>query len=206
MIKIKRPNCPYPKALDKKNYKYKENKAALIDASFGKCMYCETRITAAAFGHVEHIKPQSRYPAEAYEWSNLGFCCDKCNNKKRANFNEQYLYIDPYSEDPELFLQFEGARLVPKDKNNQRAHLTIEDVGLNRSCLIEQRMEKIKELSDHIVIWRQYLPIDASLRKALEVTLHSYADPNKEYSLLLKYFVSQVLSELGYTEMNRVEA
>lgn len=59
MIKLERPDCPYPAALEAGNYKHERNKLALKQASHDKCMYCECKISHIDFAHIEHIKPKA---------------------------------------------------------------------------------------------------------------------------------------------------
>ena len=72
MIRLVRPTCPHPAALQNGNYKHPRNKQALKDAAFDKCMYCESRISHIDFAHVEHIKPKAedKYPQLAFAWNN----------------------------------------------------------------------------------------------------------------------------------------
>lgn len=52
MMRIERPPCPNPEAL-KTDYKAFENERARVDASQGKCMYCESLVTTTS--HVDHV-------------------------------------------------------------------------------------------------------------------------------------------------------
>ncbi len=84
MIRLSRPDCPHPDALANSNYKHPKNKQALHDASFGKCMYCESHVSHIDYAHVEHIKPKAdgKYPYLKYVWDNLGYSCAICNVNK----------------------------------------------------------------------------------------------------------------------------
>jgi uncharacterized protein (TIGR02646 family) len=102
MIRLTRPACPYPKALLDHNYKHPTNKAALACSTHHKCMYCESKISHVNFGHVEHIKPKAAgfFPNLEFEWTNLGYVCDRCNVAKGSKYFAECEFIDPYSEDP----------------------------------------------------------------------------------------------------------
>ena len=52
MRKIQRPACPNTTALQT-DYKHNQNKKALVGASHGKCMYCESAVTQVYFGDIE---------------------------------------------------------------------------------------------------------------------------------------------------------
>ncbi|WP_257744559.1 HNH endonuclease [Burkholderia glumae] len=105
MIRLTRPKCPHPAALENKNYKHPKNKAALLEASSGKCMYCESKFVAIDHGDVEHILPKSKdkFPHLEFEWSNHGISCTKCNGAKSDKYDKNTPFINPYDEDPSDF-------------------------------------------------------------------------------------------------------
>ena len=192
MIKLTRTQCPKPEALDAKNYSHRDNKNSLRDASFGKCMYCESKISHVDFAHIEHIKPKApdKYPELKYVWENLGYSCSKCNNKKSDSYHPQTPYIDPYTEYPDEHIVFIGWCLYPRN-GSERGEITIQDVGLNRVELIEQRKERIEKLI--LAINCCYRTSNASLRSAALRGLKAECDPSQEYS----YALRQVLCAHG---------
>ena len=105
MIKISRPVCPYPTALENKKYNHPKNKQALKEANSDKCMYCESKISHNGFAHIEHFRPkaQDKHPDLEFIWDNLGYACEKCNNEKSNKFHNDLPYIDPYQEIPSEF-------------------------------------------------------------------------------------------------------
>lgn len=182
MRKINRPVCPNPIAL-LTDYKNSENKRALINASHGKCIYCESRVVHISFGDVEHIKPKSKYPALKFVWTNLGYVCTKCNNAKKDKYDDSTPYINPYDEDPKEHLVAVGALLKHK-AGSERGELTTIDIDLNRSDLVEKRLEKIKYIER---------AIDACMRtsniKLKELGLKDLlkeCGPDKEYSIFIE--------------------
>ncbi len=167
-------------------YRSTSVKNALQRAQYDKCALCESKVTHIAYGDVEHFRPKSAYrqnPAEplarpgyywlAYEWSNLLFCCQLCNQRfKRNHFpltipgrraishnddiaHEEPLLIDPAVEDPTKFLEFRE-NLIHAIGGNARGERTIEVFGLNR-----------KELKDIRLTWflwfRQLIPVIVEL-------------------------------------------
>ncbi|MCK4945026.1 MAG: HNH endonuclease [Alphaproteobacteria bacterium] len=182
MIRIYRPACPKPSALDSRNYKDSENKNALRQASDDKCMYCESRISHVDFGQVEHIKPKSKYSELEFDWENLGYVCAKCNNKKSDSFDEDTPYVDPYSEDPKEHLYACGSVLFSK-YGSERGEKTINDIELNRTNLLESRDERIQELQKAINAC--YRTSNTALRNSALRELKKESLPNKEYSLVV---------------------
>ena len=188
MIQIERPACPHPEALNNQNYKHPANKAALREASNGKCMYCESEIDHSDFAHIEHIKPKrtDKFPELAYVWSNLGYCCEVCNNSKASNYDTNTPYIDPYAEDPSEHIVFAGAIAFQK-QGSERGELTIRDIKLNRPELAEKRMAKIDAF--HRAIDAAYRTNNDTLREAAISALHDSGLPDKEFSLCIRSFL-----------------
>lgn len=182
MRKINRPSCPNPTALAT-NYKHADNKDALLKASNGKCMYCESKVLHISFGDVEHIMPKSKFPALEFEWTNLGFGCTKCNIAKGDKYDTTTPYIDPYSEDPEDHVIALGAILKHKN-GSERGELTIKDIELNRDGLIEKRQAKLDEIG--IAIDRCSRTTNTTLKNAAIDALLEEAKVDKEYSLFVK--------------------
>ena len=185
MIKLTRPGCPNPAALAAGNYKHPDNKAALVAASHQKCMYCESKVTHVDFGDVEHIKPKApgKFPGLAYEWTNLGFVCGRCNNAKLDKYFQEAPFVDPYAENPEEHLFAAGALLAQRN-GSVRGEITIREIALNRPDLLEKRGERVKEIL--IALNAAYRTNVDVLRTAALKELEKEAEPDKEYSQIVK--------------------
>lgn len=181
MRQLLRPACPNSIAL-LTNYKYSENKKALEEAAHGKCMYCESKVSHVYFGDIEHIRPKSadKYPELEFEWSNLGYCCARCNNAKNDKFDSDCPIIDPYSEDPNIYLLAFGSLLLHKT-GSERGAITIKTVDLNRSDLVEQRGIRISELQKAIDVC--YRTTNKSLRTLLIDALGQESSADKQFSM-----------------------
>lgn len=150
-------------------YAHADVKAALRAAQHDKCAFCESKVTHTGYGDVEHFRPKGGvrqretdalgYPGYywlAYEWDNLFFSCQLCNQRFKRNCfplrvqkhrarshkadigKEKPLLVCPASP-PELHLTFVGEMAVPR-KNSKKGRATIDGLGLNRSELIEERL------------------------------------------------------------------
>lgn len=182
MQKINRPPCPDPAAL-LTNYKAPVNKAALVKASNGKCMYCESEVTTVYFGDVEHIRPIDKFPKLKFVWDNHGFACAICNNGKRTNWFENLPFVNPYEEDPGGFISAEGPWLAGKD-NKGRGDQTIIIIDLNRKNLILDRCKMVARIEQ---LAKQYKrERDPALKAALERHMKKEVDLDGEYSLVVK--------------------
>jgi len=134
-------------------YNYPQVKSALKYMCFGKCAYCESHIPHIGYGHIEHYKPKSKYPALCFEWDNLLLGCEICNGKeyKSDKFplaNEGNPFINPCDEAPNDFFEFDPAtgtsNIIPK---NRRGETTEKELGLNRPDLVIHRSQVVRKLA-----------------------------------------------------------
>lgn len=156
---------------DRSIYGHHTVKEALLSAQHGKCCFCESKVRHVASGDVEHFRPKAAvrqseddpldapgYYWLAYDWSNLFFCCERCNRRHKANLFpladpekrvrrhhdarrigvERPLFIDPGSEDPGRFMSFRRSSVYPID-DSERGKQTIRGLGLDRAALDENR-------------------------------------------------------------------
>lgn len=145
-------------------------------------MYCESSVSHVYFGDVEHFRPKAfgKYPDLEFEWSNLGYCCARCNNAKKDQFDEACPILDPYSEDPEVHLLAFGSLLRHK-AGSERGAITIKTVDLNRAELVERRAVKLVELQNAIDAC--YRTLNPTLRDLLLTALNGESGADKEFSM-----------------------
>ena len=65
---------------DSPRYAHKQIKDRLFEMSFGKCFYCETKLTDSN-KEVDHFVEVAIDHSKAYEWENLYLACSNCNDK-----------------------------------------------------------------------------------------------------------------------------
>lgn len=217
--------------LGKKKFKFDSNlyghkaiKAALKRLQHNKCCFCEAKISHIAYGDVEHFRPKAaykrfardsyQYPGYywlAYNWDNLFFSCQRCNQEYKRNLflladettrvlshegdisTEEYIFLHPSHDNPEEHITFEYE--VPKAKNNSlRAKETIERLGIDRFDLNEHRYQQLKKYLDMLHIIEQYPDIPAmkphhdAAKAYLKVSIHKDMRPEAEYSAMFKTF------------------
>lgn len=124
----------------KKKYNQPDVKDQLKRETNEKCAYCESRITVVAHGDIEHITPKALEPRHTFEWENLTFACQICNQHKS---NKEDI-SDPYSDSMEEFVFLLAPVLVGSSAKTRR---TVIELDLNRPALIENRTAHIVELS-----------------------------------------------------------
>lgn len=183
MIRLTRPLCPNQTALAGGNYKHTDNKEALREVGFDKCMYCESKVSHTYYGDIEHIKPKVRFPELEFVWENLGFVCAVCNGIKKDKFEENTPFINPYDENPEDHIIAVGSFIKHK-QGSERGEVTINEIYLNRVTLIERRQEKLDSIEK--AINSCFRTQNISLRNIAINELKKEADFDKEYSLCVK--------------------
>jgi len=160
---------------DSSIYGHKTVKAALRKAQYDKCCFCESKITHISYGDVEHFRPKAGVkqrlgaPLEkpgyywlAYEWSNLFFSCQICNQRYKENLFplkkpsnrvkshngnidiENPIFINP-TEDVEKYMSFRD-EVIFAINDNQRGKATIKALGLDRDELNDIRKDYFDKL------------------------------------------------------------
>jgi uncharacterized protein (TIGR02646 family) len=101
-----------------------------------RCMYCSDSLG----NDIEHFWPKAAYPLRMLIWSNLLLCCGNCGRHKGNRFplqGDAPLLIDPSSENPWLFIEFEPLtgnltpRFSPDGIPSPTGKQTLETLGLD---------------------------------------------------------------------------
>lgn len=170
----------------KNRYNHPDVKDALISETHGKCMYCESYISAIAPEHIEHYRPKALYPEKTFEWNNLGLACPWCNIKKSDSFEEACAIVNPYMENPDDFFISLGTIIYHKP-NNKRAELTEYLLELNRPELIEGR----KHVLDNIcpLIDRYVGESNPLLKQLIKENIKKEMENDKPYAMCVRTLV-----------------
>jgi uncharacterized protein (TIGR02646 family) len=179
-----------PLPIDRTIYGDASVKDELRKVQHQKCAFCESKFSHVGHGDVEHLRPKGgykqrngdrlRYPGYywlAYEWSNLFYSCQLCNQRfKRNQFPlenphqrahchhddigaEKPLLVDPAAVDPSQFVTFR--KEYPRSVNgNPIGRKTIAVLGLNRKELIEVRRDRLRTI-------RAFLQVRAHLEQQI---------------------------------------
>lgn len=214
---------------DRSIYAHETVKQALLTAQHGKCCFCEAKVRHISAGDIEHFRPMAAvrqtangpldvpgYYWLAYDWSNLYFCCERCNRRQKASLfpladptkrvrthlrardvrKEQPLFIDPGNEEPERFIGFRRHAVYPIG-NSERAKHTIAALGLDRPELDEHRrsvLEPLKVCAVVLLAARRSRPIGAELIELAAKALARGTGDSSEYSAAVRCMLR---SELG---------
>ena len=157
-----------PISITGKIYGAPEVKQVLIKDQYEKCCFCEADFRANAHGDVEHFRPKGGYTVTrkksplqkpgyywlAYEWDNLMFSCQICNQTHKTNYfpikeeamratthhddvnKETPVLIHPAFQDPIEHIYFNESVAVGLSEIGDES---IYAYGLNREILVGKR-------------------------------------------------------------------
>jgi len=210
-------------------YAHSDVKESLLAAQHGKCAFCESFVRHISYGDVEHFRPKAGYKQSeadelkrpgyywlAYEWTNLFFCCQLCNqqfkgnlfplksNRRRARSHnrdlarEEPLLIDPAACDPEVFIGFHQEYAFAIDDCPEGA-ATIDIMGLNREAMAEMRRKHIQDLEALVQVCkllqeqiarRSTSTLEAKLRR-FETRLEERRNAQSQYAAMARAFLAK---------------
>ncbi len=131
-------------------------KSALMREQGFICCYCESRLTVEN-SHIEHFKPQSDPEVDSLDFDNMLCSCQNqskrgeplhCGHRKGDWFHSELLIspLDPNCED--LFSFTGDGKILPRNKNDQKAVETIGRLDLNIPKLVDMRAKAIEPFLD----------------------------------------------------------
>ena len=186
---------------DRDIYAHEDVKAALKAMQHDKCAFCESKVSHIAYGDVEHYRPKGGFCQHehdalgrpgyywlAYEWDNLLFSCQLCNQRFKKNLfpladpaqrarnhkdplrRESPVMVDPSKEDPAEYINFRAEVAYGLDGTGGRGEQTLNALGLNRVELVEMRRDKLTPLQilSEIVQIAADRPQDTELQEQAE--------------------------------------
>ncbi len=121
--------------------KSKTLKRALCAMSNGHCAYCQASVNDAGAGAVEHFRPKSLFPTQAYEWGNYFYSCERCNIFKSDKWPKRGEYVRPDVGNPAVRFIFLPRGRVKAAAKDPEARNTVLDLDLNRSPLASRSEE-----------------------------------------------------------------
>ena len=113
----------------------------------GCCAYCEGKFDDTSYAQIDHFKPKSLFPELCFDYNNMNYSCEKCNNYKSNKFNEKL--INPSEENPEEHLKFEKVYFTSLDENGE---ITLNLLGINNEDRLIKKKEKYEEIRRKIEI------------------------------------------------------
>lgn len=219
-------------AFDAEIYGHETVKFSLKEMQHGKCAFCESKVDHIAYGDVEHFRPKGGFRQSlsdplgrpgyywlAYEWENLLFACQLCNQRFKKNLfplqdpskrahdhrgslsEESPMIIDPTNEDPQDAIGFRGEVAFGWDAAG-RGEATLEALGLNRIELQEHRrdwLKTVKLLFDVLQV-AAGRPEDVELKQLAEAAQRKIEEATvntAEYAGMIRAAIASEFNYLG---------
>jgi len=102
------------------------------------CCYCDAYpVQGVSADTIDHFRPKSVYPQEAFDWENLFYCCSACQEAKLEQFETGLLKPDVQDFSFDRFFRFNAAtgeiepNPIAPAEDIQRAEVSIRLFGLN---------------------------------------------------------------------------
>lgn len=160
-----------------KQYGHPKIRETLSLSSFGKCFYCERKLSEKE-AEVDHYIETSLHPELAFEWSNLYYSCGRCNRTKP---NHQAIPIEntlnpcAIEDDFAQHLTFEK-NFIRARNNSSHGFSTIQKYSLFRGDL---ELQRANELLLFVEKWRE---IESAMNRESRSTMTP-----QEYEELLRF-------------------
>lgn len=210
-------------------YGHDDVKTLLKKIQGHKCCFCEAKVDHIAHGDIEHFRPKSgfkqdentniQYPGYywlSYEWSNLYFSCQICNQREKGNYfpledNDQRadpVHRDISAEDPQFIDPGGSGQLDPErhiyfiaeipTHQSKKGRITIKYLGLDRDELNTHResaLNRLRSLEKVVQLTRDSVNADEARQEFLNA-LRDCVSTSSEYSNMFKSNFSKYLVEL----------
>jgi len=143
----KKPSFYWPRY---KKKGYKDLLKMLLVMTQAHCSFCDAYPLGSSLEPtIEHFRPKTKFPYEAYKWENLFLCCRRCQTKG-DKFDERLLKPDEdyYSFDKYFDIDWITGKLIPNRnasvEDQERARITIELFHLNHNGKHHERKRQLK--------------------------------------------------------------
>ncbi len=182
-----------PSAHNRNKYRHPDIKRALVDETYNKCVYCESKIGHNCPGDTEHKIPKSARPDLTFEWDNMTIACSECNRRKSDYYDQACMFLDPNTDNVEDLVRHLGPFVYNKP-GNKRSEVTIRILELNsntaRNALIGRKIEKLE--STNLLIERIAVEDNAIIKDFLHKLLSESYHISAEYSGMIKTSVESL--------------
>lgn len=184
---------------DHSKYAHKQIKDTLYAMSYGKCFYCESKLSGGN-REVDHYVEVALDHSKAYDWENLYLACTNCNDKLDNEAIPVTEALDPCTDSDEEIkrcITFEQEQICSVDESVKGLN-TIKKFKLNTDLLDLKRSR-----------WLNRLLLDASrihsqmiaegrqqATKEERMLIRRYMSPEQPYSLMCEVFIRNYLGTL----------
>ncbi len=116
------------------------------------CCYCDAYpVQGVSSDTIDHFKPKSVYPNEAFDWDNLFYCCSACQEAKLERFETGLLKPDVQGLTFDKFFRFNAStgeiepNPIASPEDFKRAEVSIQLFGLNEKGRPITRRQTFRE-------------------------------------------------------------
>lgn len=176
-------------------YGHPEVRVELRRMSFGKCFYCERKLSEGE-QEVDHHIEVAECPDLAFAWENLYLSCRRCNETKAPNTRIPVAScVDPCEADvrPGQHLSFSRERVEPR-AGSTRGRATIQKYCLDRDDLDLARARALNEF--HEAFEAVLMRMNATGRSDMDVVerelLRAFAGPARPFSLMMASYLDRL--------------
>lgn len=147
----------------------------------GVCAYyCQYIPKVTGSKTIEHFKPKSKHPNQAYIWSNYRLVCGMMNGRKGNNED----VLDPFDiEDDWFIINFNTYMVEPSElvdtQTKSRIDKTIRRLNLNDDECVEGRMEALERFADrgdikYLDFWVPFIAKELRRQELVDVVLSRF--------------------------------
>jgi uncharacterized protein (TIGR02646 family) len=126
----------------------------LREQTAGHCSFCDGYpVDATSPETIEHFRPKGKdlFPELAFAWDNLFYCCQRCQEEKREQFDEKLLKPDAegFAFAKYFVCDFTTGEIKPSPRasevDRERARITCELYGLNAHNRPTYRRQEVRK-------------------------------------------------------------
>lgn len=185
-----------PKARpDSTKYAHKDIRRQLMTMSYGKCFYCESRLSNRT-KEVDHFIEVAVDRSKAYAWENLYLSCQNCNDKIPHDVISVDEALDPCRDSDETIkanISFDNEMIVAVPGSPLGLN-TIKKFRLNDEQLDNRRAKWLIRIEREL---RMILinMLDEGRNKLNEnerLIIESFKQPNQPYSLMSEIYIDGI--------------
>lgn len=189
-----------PKARpDNSKYAHKQIKDTLYAMSYGKCFYCETKLSGGS-KEVDHFIEVGIDHSKAYDWENLYLACTNCNDKMDHVAIPVTETLDPCRDSDEEIRQNITfvEELISAVPGSQKGLNTIKKFKLNSELLDMRRgqwlnkiLKTVVEIQEHMIQEGRNVVTEEEKKRLLRYTM-----PDQPYSLMSEVYLKTYFARL----------
>ena len=184
---------------DSSKYAHREITDTLNAMSYGKCFYCETKLSSD-IQEVDHFVEVAIDHGRAYDWANLYLACSNCNNKIAHNVIPVDTVLDPCldsDEEIQRHISFVDELICPVDASDKGLR-TIKKYKLGTDLLNMKRGKWLRNLMKGVIRIHEKMRQEGRTEPTEEERryIRHFMSPDQPYSLMCEVFIKKNLGSM----------